>query len=154
MTGDLTSKLQQAAASTFEQLGFLYADDELTEGQAALPVDAVAIVSFSGPLVGVLEVRIAGGLLPVLAGNMLGVEEAPEESVVMDAFGEVANVICGNVLPLVAGPQAVFDLGAPQVSGSQATIPGRQDGETASLSMGLEGGRADLDFVLREQAAD
>lgn len=152
MIGDLTSKLRQAAASTFEQLGFLYADDELSEAQAVLPVDAVARVGFTGPLAGVLEVRLAGDLLGELAGNMLGVDEPPEQAVAMDAFGEVANVICGNVLPLIAGPEAVFNLNAPEVSQGPRSLLEGKEGEVTRMSMGLEKGRADLAITIREQA--
>lgn len=153
MNGEPTSSLQKAAASTFEQLGFLYADDELSEDQAALPVDGVARVEFTGPLTGTLEVRLAGNLLGDLAMNMLGADEVPEPSVVMDAFGEVANVICGNVLPLVAGPEGVFDLKAPEVCEGAGVDLAPLPGDVARMSMGLEGGRADLAFTIRSQAA-
>ena len=151
MTGDLTSQLLEAATSTFEQLGFLFADYELTEEQAGLPVDAVARVRFSGPRSGILEVRIAGGLLPQLASNMLGTEDAPEQTVVQDAFGEIANVICGNVLPKVAGPEAVFDLNAPQVTMGPGESLEPLEEEATLLSVGLEGGRTDLAFSFAEE---
>ena len=150
MTGDLTSQLQQAAASTFEQLGFLFADEELTEGQESLRPDAVARVRFSGPMEGTLEVRLAGGLLPVLASNMLGNDEMPDNAVVLDAFGEVTNVICGNVLPLIGGPAAVFDLAAPEVvNGAGQGLEPLEDC-AIRMSMGLEGGRADLALSFTE----
>ena len=83
---------------------------------------------------------------------MLGIEEAPEHGVVLDAFGELTNVICGNVLPLVAGPEAVFDLDAPEVvSGSGASLE-PLDSRATRLRMGLEGGRTDLAFLFAEEA--
>jgi CheY-specific phosphatase CheX len=130
----------------------LFADDELSEGQRNLPVEAVARVSFGGHQAGILEVRIAGALLPKLASNMLGVEEFPESSVALDAFGETANVICGNVLPLVAGPNAVFDLDAPEVVLGPGLDLHPVDDQAVRVTLGLESGRADLAFVY-EQAA-
>ncbi len=151
MSGDLAPRLQQAAASTFEQLGFLFADPSLTEDQADLTTEAVARVRFSGPYEGTLEVRLAGGLLPVLATNMLGTHGTPEPDVAMDALGEVSNVICGNVLPLLAGAEAIFDLQAPEVTGGAEGAPPPLPEAAVEVSLGLEGGRADIALVYDEK---
>lgn len=143
MRGDLKSSLLQAATSTFEELGFLFATGEPTESQAEAEVEAIARVGFTGPCEGILEVRVAGGVLPALVENMMGAEVS-DPHLTLDALGEVANVICGNVVPAVAGPEAVFDLHAPRVTrGAGAELPSLPE-SAARLSLGIDEGRADL----------
>lgn len=45
---------------------------------------------------------------------MLGEEDITKQQQ-RDAFGEIANVICGNVLPRVVGVKKVFNLSAPEI---------------------------------------
>jgi CheY-specific phosphatase CheX len=46
---------------------------------------------------------------------MLGEDGPLELSEQYEAVCELANIVCGNVLPLVAGERAVFDLASPRV---------------------------------------
>jgi hypothetical protein len=148
MTAELTSRLKQAAISTFEQLGFILADEEVTEEQAGAPVTGSSRVRFRGPRSGALELEIAGRFLTDMANNMLGTEGEPPEEVILDALGEVTNVICGNVLPSLGGPNAVYDLSAPEPSTS-ALPPSAGSGENmARVSIGLDEGRADITLRL------
>lgn len=148
MHGDLTSSLLQAATSTFEDLGFLFATSEPSESQAEAKVEAVARVAFTGPCEGTLEVRVAGGVLRVLASNMLGMEETTEHDVTLDALGEVANVICGNVVPAVSGRAAVFDLHAPEVVLGDGTGLSPIREPATRLSVGIDHGRADIALAI------
>jgi CheY-specific phosphatase CheX len=76
-----------------------------------------ATVSFKGPFEGKLIMAVASVLLPQLAGNMLGLEQetdsSPEEQ--RDALKELINVVCGNLLPELAGKQAIFKVGVPEI---------------------------------------
>ncbi len=143
MTHSMTTRLLEATASIFERLGFLFSDYELSEEQEAAPVRMVARVGFVGPLEGNLEVHLAGDVLSALAANMLGEEGMTNPAVIRDALGEVANVICGNVLPDVAGYQAVFDLAAPVVDTNTTGWP-ELGAPAAQGSLGLERGRVDV----------
>jgi CheY-specific phosphatase CheX len=148
MTSDLTLQLRQAAISTFEQLGFLLADEEVSEEQAAAPITGSSRVRFRGPHSGALEIEIAGNFLTELANNMLGVEGDPPREVVLDALGEVSNVICGNVLPFLSGPNAVFDLSAPEPSTEPLPPNASSRGNVAKVSVGLDEGRAEVTLRL------
>lgn len=139
----MTTKLLEAAASTFEQLGFLFADFEMDPVQQEAQVRVVARVDFVGPLEGSLELHLAGDLLRRLAANMLGEEGLTTEQIMHDALGEVTNVVCGNVLPTLAGPRAVFDLATPVVAASRVGWPDA-GAPAAQGSLGLEDGRVDL----------
>jgi len=47
---------------------------------------------------GRLDLIVSRSLLPIIAGNMLGVAHASDPALQEDALGELANVICGNIL--------------------------------------------------------
>lgn len=140
--------LYSAAASIFEQLTFVVPDPE--PEPAPEPARAEARVAFSGPLSGELLLRVYGGVLAELAANMLGENGAPAPSLQRDALGEIANVICGNVLPQLSEPGEIFRLQSPVV-----TIPPgpRRDAEAwARALLGLEGGRAEVELFLSQGA--
>jgi len=126
---------------------------ELDDAQEqAAPVAAVEIV-FHGETDGTLIVRICGDVLPMLAANMLGQDEAPDERLQRDALGEIANIICGNVLPTLAGPHAAFRLDAPKpvpLGGAAAAFPPHA---STSVQVGLDGGRADIWLVVTDRVA-
>lgn len=134
------SSLLRVASSTFEDLGFLLPERELTPGQREAPLDGAVSVEFAGAFHGRVELRLFGGVLPVLAMNMLGESGPPSEALQRDALGEVANVICGNVLPLLAGAREVFRLSAPVPASAAAPA----EAPACAARLGLEQGRAEV----------
>lgn len=149
MEADIRSALAQAATSTFETLGFLFAEEDLTEEQGRAALDAACRVRFRGPVSGALEIEVSGPVLGEFAGNMLGTEGAPPREMELAALGEVANVICGNVLPALAGTRAVFDLSAPETS-TRPLLRRPVEGSVAEVVLGVGGGRVEI--VLRKYA--
>jgi hypothetical protein len=109
----LDQELYRAAARTFEDLAFLLPDPG--EAADAPEANVWAAVDFRGPFCGRLAVGCSQDMLAPLAANMLGEGEAPSVGQQLDALSEVANVLCGNLLPAIGGTQAVFRMGAPQV---------------------------------------
>ncbi len=142
MSSITDQSLQRATASTFEELVLLFPDPELTDEQSAEPVDAAVAVEFRGPLTGRLVLRVSSSLLPMIAANMLGEDQAQEPPLQRDALGEVANVVCGNLLPAVAGGEAVFKLSAPAHLSEEAHISRDVDAPAARAEFGIETGRA------------
>ena len=141
MHKNLDGELRRIAASTFEGVGFLFVEPELTDRQRGATVDATARVAFHGPRHGTVELWIAGGILPTLTAGMLGQAQPPDRLVQQDALGEVANTICGQVLPYLAAPDAVFTIFPPEcgtVSESGDVPP------LAHASIGIDDGRADI----------
>jgi len=138
MSKKLETELYKAATLTFEELGFLLPTPEIDEQQLNAQVEAAVSVDFDGPFAGKLLVRLCGGLLPIIAANMLGEEDAPSKSLQYDALGEIANVICGNMLPGIAGSEDVFHVSAPKLAESTDLPP------VAEVQVGLGLGRADL----------
>jgi CheY-specific phosphatase CheX len=148
MNEKLETNLRQAAILTFEQLGFMFPMSEDESVQADWEFGTGVQVAFSGPLRGVLSVHTSEELMSTLAGNMLGQDETPSITEQRDALGEVANVICGNLLPLIAGSEAVFDIGAPAPA---MCTDGKNDasgGATSRVSILLDSGQADVQLCI------
>ena len=148
MTSELTSELKQAAISAFEQLGFLLPDQDISEEQEAAVITASCQVRFRGPYSGMMTVATAGSYLEELTGNMLGDGESPPVELVLDALGELTNVICGNVLPALGGKDAVFDLSPPNVHLGPLPVAPETE-EVAKVRLGVDQGRAEITIHLK-----
>jgi len=144
MSDKAEKELYRAAILTFEDLGFMFPEPELAEENRLAEPEAAVSVEFWGPFSGKLVVTVCGGLLPALAANMLGEEETPSASQQHDALGEIANVICGNALPAIAGPKAVFQIGSPQHIQNVDLAGNDTAGLEAAVHLALDQGRADL----------
>ena len=110
--------------------------------EAASPMRS-ASVSFRGGLDGTLVVSVSDGMLSSVVGNMLGDEAVSEESL-RDGLGELANVICGNLMPMVVGEGAVVRLDAPQLAEPPSGEP------SASSLLHFESGDARVALYLDE----
>lgn len=138
----LDSLLCRTAKATFEELAFLVAGcAPLADTSFAPAADPVA-VRFHGATAGRLELRVAQAVLPVIASNMLGNDEPPAADLQQDALGELANVICGNILPALAGPRAVYRLDPPTPHTATGGEP------AAAVRLELEDGWAEVRLVL------
>jgi hypothetical protein len=158
MTSTTRSSLLAAAATTFESLAMLLPSAVPSAAEAAAPLAFGVRVSFDGPFAGRLELRVTADVARGVAENMLGVDALSldldaDAALVRDALGEVANVVCGNLLPEIAGRDAVFRLDAPRPLERVLDAPGAAE-PAAALSLGVDGGRADLALhLLRPRAA-
>ena len=138
--------LSDAAVDIFEKLAFIFAfpNGEKETGHQE-PV-AVASVAFNGFFSGALIMRISANVLPELAANMLGSEE--EEMTLdqqWDAIKETINVICGSILPTIAGEQEVFNIDPPQLLSQEETKEWHDRRKPASIArLALEKGSCDL----------
>jgi CheY-specific phosphatase CheX len=136
----MRSPLATASTATFEALGLVLPDAEPTAEQLAAPLARGVRVTFAGPLAGAVTVRVSDDVAATLAANMLGVDVVDGgDPLVRDALGEMANVICGNVLPELAGRAAVFHLGAPQ-----SLAPDAEGTPAAAVTLGVDAGRAEV----------
>jgi CheY-specific phosphatase CheX len=116
MNKELDQVMTAMAAEVFESLAFLIPMPE-EDGPSNSSPRIAAQVAFSGPFGGALALSVDAAMLPALAANMLGTEEgtAVSQDHQNDAFKELLNVLCGNLLPIIAGKEAVFDVHAPQL---------------------------------------
>ena len=138
---NLNEKLYDVTAGVLENLTFLlqmpFEDDEpvADPDEPAL----AAMVEFSGPFAGGVFLRASLDLSPVVASNMLGLDfgEVATVEQQQDAVKELLNVVCGNLLPALAGPKAMFDVHAPEnLDNDQA--PETLGGSTSAASVQME----------------
>jgi CheY-specific phosphatase CheX len=141
MPESLQSVLIAMTQAALETTAFMFAEPGAPEPTdlADDPPSCLATVTFSGAHVGALSIEFPLRLLPVLAANVLGEEESPPDEMQRDALGELANIICGNVLPAL-DPRGKYSLGAPVV-GERATQLCRDATCVASGELQLEGDR-------------
>jgi CheY-specific phosphatase CheX len=109
--------LCQAMLEVFESLCFMLprpVRDSLPPEQDGVS-RVILAVDFSGAGRGALHLTLPDSMIAGVASSMLGEEEPPALIEQYDAVCELANIVCGNVLPRIAGDLAVFDLAPPRV---------------------------------------
>lgn len=117
MSENINEILYRVGEEVLEKLAFLFSfpadDDDDFEEDGAVS----AKVAFTGPFTGSVVMSVSDSALPELAENMLGFEENEETSTEQqyDALKELINVICGNLLPAIAGKQEIFNVEMPIV---------------------------------------
>jgi chemotaxis protein CheY-P-specific phosphatase CheC len=145
---NLQMLLAQVTEQTFEALSFMLPADEVA-ADAAAEEHVTASVGFTGPCAGHVCLTAPASLLAPLAEGMLGsAAGAPNEEQQQDALGEVLNVICGHLLPLMGGREAVFRVAAPQVPAADATEP-----VAAEMTMAFDEGPVRVRLSLRREPA-
>lgn len=152
MSPALTDTLRVAAVNTFEQMVFLLPDTPPDEEQRSRKVTAIASIIFTGPASGILQVHACEGLLPRLLSNMLG-QESSNQTLQLDALGEIANIICGQIFPSFA-PVEAFEQLPPQVRLLADAADNSHSSPAAAVQLGLEGSRADVLLYLFSSKAD
>lgn len=143
--------LVESVSEALESLAFMFAEAQPSSPPPSTDVDGVAVVHFYGPMNGALVVQLSGGVLAALAANMLGTDDVPSYEDQQDALGELANVVCGNVLPRIAGRSAVFGLSVPQSADRwHAAIGSREPASWVTMS--VEQGRVDVAMIVASEA--
>lgn len=151
--------LFHVSEATFGELAFmLVMPEDMPDGEpVATDWGYAGEVDFQGPFTGRLYVAITEDMLVPLAANMLGMEpgEEPPEGVKQeDALKELINVVCGNLLPAIAGDEVVFTIGGPAIM-DKTDLPVEVEGMDfwGETEMTLDSGRAQLKLFI-EQGAD
>jgi CheY-specific phosphatase CheX len=149
MWSDLDMTLYSTAANTLEALGFMFTGLVSTEEQLRARPHLSVGVQFDGPIQGAVYVTLCGGVLKQVTCNMLGDEEAPSEADQRDALAELANIICGNLLPQIGGTKAVFHVRMPAILSDHTdrTLGGTL---SAQAEVGLDTGRAELALYIHQ----
>lgn len=142
MSVALNDTLRDAAVNTFEQVVFLLPDTPPDEAQCSRKVAAIASIIFTGPASGILQVRACEGLLPRLANSMLG-DDGVNPTLQLDALGEIANIICGQIFPSI-DPVAAFEQLPPTVRLLPDALDSSRAAPAAAVQIGLENSRVDV----------
>ena len=114
----------------------------------------VASVAFTGQANGSVMLVAREEMLPQLAANMLGLPEGSEEASAdqqHDALTELANVICGNLLTEMWGPEAAYTLSPPRLLGQDLSVEAACDNPPAATArLELLEGRMELALFVDE----
>lgn len=146
------SALSAAIRDVFETLCFM-----LPAPRGSLPPEpeslsrVVLAVDFKGAGHGALHLTLPESLVAPVASAMLGEDDPLELSEQYDAVCELANIVCGNVLPRVAGERAVFDLASPRVIATMDANLGESFDATARVLLDEGLVTASLCLRLEEQ---
>lgn len=149
--------ISKVAEKTFGELAFMLTmpqDDDL--GDSSVVWGYGASVAFTGPFSGKLFVSISMDMMDPLAVNMLGLEpgeDPPEGVMIEDGLKELLNVICGNLLPAIAGEKVIFNISGPELL-DDPTPPESLEGNrrVGQCRMLLDSGSACLGLFVDERA--
>ncbi|MFP4250542.1 MAG: chemotaxis protein CheX [Armatimonadota bacterium] len=151
MTGDtLHQTIVETTERTCETLAFMFAmpppEDGPEPGEQEHCALARVRVHFSGPFEGSLTLSMPRSMLPPLAANMLGLDEdATTAEQRRDAACELCNVVCGNLLPAVAGADPVFTVSPPEFCDDP---PAPDSASSLSARVWLDEGWVEVQFTV------
>jgi len=118
MSSEMREAMEIVATRILEDAAFLFTEDASDAGArfGSGWVPSGAQLRWEGPSCGTMRVWADPSLLPVLAANMLGIDEDDPDALAKgaDALREILNMVVGNSLTEAWGPGPVFHLGIPQ----------------------------------------
>ena len=147
MSDKIDNVISKVVTETIEKLVFMFASPYDPKNSTEEDPDIGVSVSFTGPFSGTLGMKVSGEVLSEIAVNMLGVDDEDEITIEdkNDALKETINIICGNILPAIAGKRAVFNIGVPEIIQEGEDIKGNDGEDLASdVKLSLDEGRCDL----------
>jgi CheY-specific phosphatase CheX len=147
MKTKIKEALKEASVSTFEDVCFMYTEPELKEAQKKLKWEAAAEVKYRGNFKGKLIIETYGNLLSVMAANILGNEPVSSRQK-NDALGEIANIICGNVVPYLGSRQHGCKIESPRALKKEDLTKEERGNPLASVSLNFQNGRTEIKFFV------
>lgn len=151
MPNRFDASLLDAALETFASMAFFFPADGT--GQRPAVNSVRASVTFKGPMCGTLWLAVDAAMLTPLAANLLGLDDDqfPSTQQQQDSLKELLNVICGNLLPIIDTPQAVYDVGSPRILAVD-TPPIAMSHLCGQASLAMDEGQAHLTLFLDDEA--
>lgn len=140
----LERELDLVAIECFEEVCSVLPVLGLSQGNRNTPLEGAMSVNFSGSLNGELIVAVYGNILSTLTAKMMDLDDFPTENEKRDAFGEITNTICGNILPYIIGFEGGYTMGTPKAIVKKRWPFGRQEFLVARVIEPFEQGWADL----------
>ena len=114
---DVGDRMTEATVHLFRSMAGLAVDEgpvvELSNGHTS--TDIVALVGLSGSTAGMVGVYTSSRLACRVVGALLASEPTEVDEAVRDGFGEVANIIAGNVVTALGDMGETVQLSLPTV---------------------------------------
>lgn len=120
MEKNFQEEIRKIAHNTFEVTCYMFALDEMEMDEESLIADhsseelVSSLVTFQGAAEGGMVISADEELFDAIAANMLGVDEATHEEK-EGALCEIANIICGNTVPLFAKDGNICIINPPKI---------------------------------------
>jgi CheY-specific phosphatase CheX len=148
MKSKIEKVLEEASVNTFEDTCFMYQVPELNNVQKNLTLEAAAEVKYRGDYTGSLLIETRGGLFSAIAANILSID-SPSCLQKKDALGEVANIICGNVVTSLGRSKQGYKIESPRSLKKDELLKEKRQGKPlAEITMNFNEGRADIKFFV------
>jgi len=125
----------------------------MADVQKNLPVEAASEAKYRGNINGKLLIETRGGLLSTIAANMLS-NDNPSVQQKKDALGEIANIICGNVVISLGRSASGYKINSPRFLNKEELL--REEGKgflVAEVTLNFNEGRADIKFFAEGYSA-
>ncbi len=148
MAESYSDQIWQIACDTFETICYMFPLDKdeantLSDNLADMS-DIRSAITFEGATKGMMVIRPSYDLLDAIAANMLGVDE-PSSEEKEGALCEIANIICGNTVPLFANGERICYLNPPRLlTDLNASEVNSQTGKKESINVFLDEGVAEI----------
>ena len=154
MTTQIEKVLIESTVRTIEDLCFMYQEPELKNAQENLPLEAAAKVEYrSDDFTGKLLIETRGGLFSAIATNILSNDD-PSAQQKKDALGEIANIICGNVVPSLGGGGREYKIEPPRSLNKDDLLKEEWKEEpVAEITLNFNDGRADIKLFVDDYSA-
>ncbi|MBI5418220.1 chemotaxis protein CheX [Candidatus Poribacteria bacterium] len=78
-------------------------------------------------------------------------EGRPTENQKLDALGEIANMICGNLLPKIISPQEIFYLDSPKKINGKKIFHKKQTIANVNIDIGFENGFVNVNLFFDKE---
>lgn len=120
MEKSLKDEIRKIAHNTFEVTCYMFALDEMEIDEDPFIIDhssevvVSSLVTFKGAAEGGMVISADEELFDAIAANMLGVDEATYEEK-EGALCEIANIVCGNTVPLFAKNGEICIINPPKI---------------------------------------
>ena len=148
MSDSYKDKIYDIAVKTFEVTCYMFPLEEWElEDSTVQPIlenGVRSVVGFKGAAQGEMIITPSSELYSAIAANMLGVEE-PDESQKSGALCEIANIICGNTVPMFADTEHICYIEPPRIIEFQDEMPTKPDhAKEEVLELYLDEGKAEI----------
>ena len=118
MVTETETTLTTVVSDVLEHQAFMFVDEcPKTELEQDAGASLHVTMGFEGPVSGSIGMAVPRTMCVELAANILGVEPDDDFAVegAPDAFQELLNVVCGQLLTSLYGSEPVFHLSIPRV---------------------------------------
>lgn len=154
MKMNYSEKIRDIALNTFEVTCYMFPLEEWEiddPSEISKPGGSTrSIVHFEGAATGGMVIDPSEDLLEAIAANMLGEDVATDEEK-EGALCEIANIICGNTVPLFSKNEVICTISPPRIAGEdEDTDTVFKDMNRESLQVLLDEGTAEITLYYSE----